>query len=96
MRLDLYLKLVRLVKRRTLAQEMVTAGAVRLGGRRGKPAAEVKEGDRVEVGYPRRLLVVEVLLADEAALRRVKEGYRVLEDRPLAPSTSPWGTSSEG
>jgi len=44
MRLDLYLKLVRLVKRRTLAQEMVTAGAVRLGGRRVKPAAEVKEG----------------------------------------------------
>ncbi len=95
MRLDLYLKLTRLVKRRTLAQEMVAAGAVRLGGRPVKPAAEVREGDRVEVAYPRRLLVVEVLLTDETALRRGGEGYRVQEDRKLASGSSPWKNPSE-
>ena len=95
MRLDLYLKLTRLVKRRTIAQEMVAAGAVRLEGRTVKPAAEVREGNRVEVGYPRRLLVLEVLLTDETALRRGGEGYRVLEDRKLASGTSPWENASD-
>lgn len=94
MRLDLFLKLARLVKRRTIAQEMVSAGAVRLNERRVKPAVDIRLGDRVEIAYPRRLLVVEVLCADETSLRRGGEGYRVVEDRRLEADRSPWETGS--
>ena len=45
MRLDKFLKLARLVKRRTVAQEMIELGAVRLEGRECKPSSEVREGN---------------------------------------------------
>lgn len=95
-RLDKFLKLTQLVKRRTIAQEMISVGAVRLNGRKVKAAAEVKSGDRLEVAYPRRLIVAEVLIDDEAALkRRPQEPYRTLEERPLEPQQDPWEPSGE-
>ena len=44
MRIDKFLKLARLVKRRSAAQEMIELGAVRLDGRACKSSAEVREG----------------------------------------------------
>jgi ribosomal 50S subunit-recycling heat shock protein len=45
MRLDLFLKLSRLVLRRSVAAEMCRAGAVRINDAPGKPGREIKEGD---------------------------------------------------
>ncbi|MCF0247494.1 MAG: RNA-binding S4 domain-containing protein, partial [Synergistes sp.] len=61
MRLDKFLKLSRLVKRRTVAQEMAEIGAVRVNGRQCKPSSEVREGDTIEVAYPRKLVTVKAL-----------------------------------
>lgn len=92
-RLDKYLKLTQLVKRRTVAQEMTDIGAVRLNGRKVKPSAEVKAGDRVEIAFPRRLIAVEVLIDDEAALkRRPSEPCRILEERRVEPDQDPWSS----
>jgi ribosomal 50S subunit-recycling heat shock protein len=90
MRVDVYLKLARLVKRRTVAQEMIRLGAVRVDGRPVKPSGEVRKGARLAVAFPRRLLVVEVLCDDEQLLRRGGEPYLVVEERPLDGVTSPW------
>lgn len=90
MRLDKFLKLARLVKRRTIAQEMVDIGAVRINGRGVKPSAEVREGDILEIAYPRRLLKVKVLVADETALKRKAEPYELMEERRVEPEASPW------
>jgi ribosomal 50S subunit-recycling heat shock protein len=52
MRLDKYLKVSRLIKRREAAKEFVDKGYVRLNGKIAKPSAEVKEGDVIEITTP--------------------------------------------
>ena len=91
MRLDKFLKLSRLVKRRTVAQEMTELGAVRLNGRECKPSAEVREGDTIEIAYINRVLKVKVLCADEAVLKRPKTiSWEELEQRPVKPDEKPF------
>ncbi|OUO91889.1 RNA-binding S4 domain-containing protein [Cloacibacillus sp. An23] len=90
MRLDKFLKLSRLIKRRTVAQEMAEVGAVRLNGRQCKPAAEVRNGDSLEVAYPRRVLSVKVECADEAALKRGAQAYTVVDERQVNQDERPW------
>ncbi len=51
MRLDKFLKVSRLVKRRTVANEVCAAGRVRLNGRKAKPSADVKTGDILEIAF---------------------------------------------
>ena len=67
MRLDLYLKTSRLVKRRTVAKELCEAGRVLVNGREGQPSREVRLGDRVTVRYTSRTIEVEVLQTPERA-----------------------------
>ena len=91
MRLDKFLKLSRLVKRRTAAQEMAELGAVRLNSRPCKPSSEVREGDILEIAYINRVLKVKVLCADEAILRRPKTiSWEQLEERPVKPDEKPF------
>lgn len=90
-RIDKYLKLSRLVKRRTIAQEMVDVGAVRISGRKVKPSADVKVDDVIEIAFPRRLLKVLVLVDDEPTLRRKgAEPYRTILDEKLSPEEKIW------
>ena len=51
MRLDKYLKVSRLIKRRTVAKEMVDAGRVKINDKVAKPGTEVKVGDVLEIGF---------------------------------------------
>jgi ribosomal 50S subunit-recycling heat shock protein len=61
MRLDIFLKLSRLVPRRTLAQEMCEAGAVKLNGLRAKSAREVRVGDQISIRHRGRITTVRVI-----------------------------------
>ena len=61
MRLDLFLKQSRLVPRRTLAQEMCEAGAVKVNGLRAKSAHEVRENHLISIRYRGRITTVRVL-----------------------------------
>ncbi|MEK6285873.1 MAG: RNA-binding S4 domain-containing protein [Acidobacteriota bacterium] len=61
MRLDNFLKLSRLVPRRTLAQEACEAGAVKVNGLRAKSAHEVREGDLLSIRQRGRMTTVRVL-----------------------------------
>ncbi|WP_457592254.1 RNA-binding S4 domain-containing protein [Hydrogenimonas sp.] len=51
MRIDKYLSSVNLVKRRTIAQDMVKSGVVFINGAPAKPSKDVKEGDTIEIRY---------------------------------------------
>ena len=53
MRLDKYLKVSRLIKRRTVANEACDAGRVMINGKTAKAGAEVKAGDVIEIGFGR-------------------------------------------
>jgi len=91
MRIDKFLKLARLVKRRSAAQEMIELGAVRLDGRPCKSSAEVREGAVLEVAYMNRVLKVRVLCADEALLKRPGTvAWETIGERPVAPDRNPW------
>ncbi len=72
MRIDKFLKVSRILKRRTVAQEACSAGKVMVNGRQAKPSHEIKEGDVVEILYNtgtlkfRVLAVKEVVKKDDA------------------------------
>lgn len=65
MRLDKYLKVSRLIKRRTVAAEACDGGRVSINGRDSKPSATVKPGDIISVRFGEKQLRVEVLSVDE-------------------------------
>jgi len=65
MRLDKYLKVSRLIKRRTVANEACEGGRVLANGRIVKPSYEVKPGDVLELRFGQRTLRVEVVSVQE-------------------------------
>ncbi len=80
MRLDKYLKVSRLIKRRTVANEAAGQGKVLLNGKEAKPSATVQVGDIIEMRFGERIMRVEVLsVAEHAVKADAAELYRVLE-----------------
>lgn len=65
MRLDKFLKVSRLIKRRTVANEACDAGRVTLNGKVARASAEVKPGDIIEIAFGNRETRVEVLAVQE-------------------------------
>ncbi len=66
MRLDKYLKVSRLIKRRTVANEACDNGRVSVNGKVAKASLEIKPGDKIEIALGARTLAVEVLQVAEA------------------------------
>ena len=67
MRIDKYLKISRLIKRRTIAKEVVENGRIILNGRPAKPSSEVKIGDIIILNLGRHRLEVKIENIDEIA-----------------------------
>ena len=65
MRLDKYLKVSRIIKRRTVANEACDAAHIRVNGRPAKASYVVKENDVIEVAFGARTLRVRVLSVKE-------------------------------
>ena len=65
MRLDKFLKVSRLIKRRTVANEACDAGRVLVNGKSAKASLNVKEGDVIEIEFGTRTVKVEVLDVQE-------------------------------
>jgi ribosomal 50S subunit-recycling heat shock protein len=65
MRLDKFLKVSRLIKRRTVAAEAASGGRVTVNGKDAKPSTDVKVGDKLEIRFGERRITVQVLSADE-------------------------------
>ncbi len=65
MRLDKYLKVSRLIKRRTVANEACDNGRISVNGRVVKASYDVKVGDKIEIAMGTRTIAVEVLLVAE-------------------------------
>ncbi len=80
MRLDKYLKVTRLIKRRTVANEACDAGRVVVNGKPARASYDVKEGDIVEINLGQRPLKVKVVKVNEYATKETaSEGYEVIE-----------------
>ena len=79
MRLDKYLKVSRLIKRRTVANEACDAGRVQVNGKTAKASANIKTGDIIEIQFGEKAVKVEVLqILDTTKKDEAKEMYRYL------------------
>ena len=79
MRLDKYLKVSRLIKRRTVANEACDAGRVMINDKPAKASAEVKPGDIITIQFGNRDVKVEVLTVQETVRKEeAKEMFRYL------------------
>lgn len=81
MRIDKYLKVSRLIKRRTVAAEACNGGRITINGKVAKASSEVKEGDEITITFGERVIKVKVetvaehaLKADAASMYSVIEG----------------------
>ena len=79
MRLDKYLKVSRLIKRRTIANEACDAGRVSVNGRTAKASTDVKTGDVVEIVFGEKTVKVEITaIMDTTKKENAAEMYRYL------------------
>lgn len=79
MRLDKYLKVSRLIKRRTVANEACDSGRVKINDRPAKASAEVKAGDVITISFGNKDVRVEVLDVQESVKKdEAKELFRYL------------------
>lgn len=79
MRLDKYLKVSRLIKRRTVANEACDAGRVSINGKPAKASAEVKIGDVLEIGFGNKQVRVEITEITETTKKEeAKDMFRYL------------------
>lgn len=80
MRLDKYLKVTRLIKRRTVANEACDAQKVIVNGKPARASYDVKVGDIIEINMGTKSLKAEVLNVSEYATKEnASDNYRVIE-----------------
>ena len=80
MRLDKYLKVSRIIKRRTVANDACDAEHVMVNGRRAKASYDVKEGDVIEITFGQRTLKARVLNVKEYTTKADASSlYEVIE-----------------
>ena len=81
MRLDKYLKVSRIIKRRTVANDACDTEHVCVNGRRAKASYDVKEGDIIEITFGQRTLKVRVLtVKDSVAKADASSMYQIIEE----------------
>lgn len=81
MRLDKFLKVSRIIKRRTVANDVCSMGRVSVNGRDAKPSVRLKEGDIVSIAFGNGTLSFKVLKLTESIHKEdANSMYEILED----------------
>ena len=81
MRLDKFLKVSRVIKRRTLAKEICDRGQAEINGRPAKAGADIKPGDIIRINFGGRKTAFEVVsVKDNVPAKSAAELYRMIED----------------
>ena len=82
MRLDKFLKVSRLIKRRTVANEVTASGRVFINDKVAKPSSEVKEGDILRLEYFNKTLITKILKvpAGNVSIQESKDLYETVEE----------------
>lgn len=80
MRLDKYLKVSRIIKRRTVAKEACETGRVSINGKVAKASSDIKENDIIEIQFANRSLKAKVInIAEHVRKEEAKDMYVILE-----------------
>ncbi|WP_203364447.1 RNA-binding S4 domain-containing protein [Bacillus sp. REN10] len=84
MRLDKFLKVSRIIKRRTLAKEVADQGRIMINGTEAKASSNVKVGDELTIRLGQRLLTVQVEQLQETTKKEEAAGmYKLLKEERL-------------
>ena len=78
MRLDKFLKVSRVIKRRTVANEVADAGRVEVNGKQVKPSYDVKQGDIVAIKFGDKVSKFEILKVPEKQVKDMGEIIKIL------------------
>lgn len=80
MRLDKYLKVSRIIKRRTVANEACDAQRVLVNGKAARASYEVKLGDRIQIELGQRPLIIQVTgLSEVTTKENASQNYTIIE-----------------
>lgn len=80
MRLDKYLKVSRIIKRRTVAKEACEGGRVVINGKVAKPSTDVKEEDIIEITFGNKVLKAKIVnIAEHVRKENAKAMYEIIE-----------------
>lgn len=88
MRLDKYLKIARIIKRRTVSKDIISFGQVSLNHKKAKPSSSVEIGDIITLILGSKQISIEVLSINE----KVKKDeainlYKIIEEKEIIPPT---------
>lgn len=84
MRLDKFLKVSRLIKRRTVAKELSDQGRVQINDQTAKSSSTVKIGDELSIRYGQKLLTVKIADLKETVKKEDAQSlYDILSDEPV-------------
>jgi len=84
MRIDKFLKVARILKRRTVAKELLVNNRVKINEKIAKPASDVKIGDIIEVQFGLRVIKVRVLDLKEFSKKADSDSlYEIIEERKI-------------
>jgi len=82
MRLDKFLKVSRLIKRRTIAKEVSDAERVLVNGKVAKASKEVSQGDEVEITFGKTVVKIRILkIVDSTKKADAEEMYELISEK---------------
>lgn len=85
MRLDKFLKVSRLIKRRTLAKEVADKGRILINGLQAKASSNVKVGDELEIRFGQKLVTVKINELQESTKKEdAANMYSIVKEERLA------------
>ena len=84
MRLDKYLKVSRIIKRRTLAKEVADNGRILVNSRVAKSSTKLSEGDMIEIQFGNKLVIIKVLeLRDSTKKEDSQNMFEIIEEKRI-------------
>lgn len=84
MRLDKFLKVSRIIKRRQVAKEVADQGRIKINGRVAKSSSAVAVGDQLEIRFGRSLATFEVLgLSESTKKQDADKMFRLIDEQPI-------------
>ncbi|HFU4449390.1 RNA-binding S4 domain-containing protein [Streptococcus suis] len=84
MRLDKYLKVSRIIKRRTVAKEVADKGRIKINGILAKSSTDVKINDKIEIQFGNKLLTVKVLeMKDSTKKEDALKMYEIVSEKRI-------------
>ena len=78
MRLDKYLKVSRIIKRRTVAKEACESGRVTINGKVAKPSTDVKEDDIIEISFANKVLKAKIINIAQHVKKEVAKDMSII------------------